>query len=90
MAQPKLQWLRGRSWYAGQPIIFAEFAKDTRFGDANVARFLSNLHPRLADLGVTGAIYFARNKGGAGDIRADIMTGTWPKARAAYRQSVVQ
>ncbi|MGI8949313.1 MAG: cell wall-binding repeat-containing protein [Ornithinimicrobium sp.] len=89
MAQPKLQWLRGRSWYAGQPIIFAEFAKDTRFGDANVARFLSNLRPRLADLRVTGAIYFARDKGPA-DIEADITQREWDQARAAYRRSVVQ
>lgn len=90
MAAPKVSWLRGRSWYAGQPIVFTEFAKDTRFGDANVAAFLSNLRPRLADLGVSGAIYFARNRGGAGDIRADITIGDWPKARAAYRASVVQ
>ncbi len=89
MAQPKLDWLRGRSWYAGQPIVFTEFAKDLRFGDDNVAAFLSNLRPRLADLGVTGAIYFARDKGGD-DIRANITGTNWPAARAAYRASVLQ
>lgn len=89
MAQPKLEWLRGRSWYGGQPIVFTEFAKDLRFGDANVAAFLSNLRPRLADLGVTGAIYFARDRSGD-DIRADITGSKWPQARAAYRASVLQ
>ncbi len=90
MAQPKVEWLRGRSWYAGQPIVFTEFAKDLRLGDDNVAAFLSNLRPRLADLGVTGAIYLARDGRGEGQIRANITRTTWPAARAAYRASVVQ
>lgn len=89
MAQPKLEWLRERSWYDGQPIVFTEFAKDTRFGDDNVAEFLSNLRPRLANLGVTGAIYFARDRSGD-DIRADITGTKWPAARAAYRAAVLQ
>lgn len=70
MAQPKLDWLRSRSWYADQPIIFAEFAKDTSYGDTNVANFLTDLRREMDALGMHGAVYFSRDK--SGDIMADI------------------
>lgn len=87
MAQPKLDWLRNRSWYDGQPIIFAEFAKDTRHGDANVAEFLTDLRPKMDSLGITGAIYFSRNQSSNNAIKGDLTSGPWPLARAALSAS---
>lgn len=87
MLEPKVDWLKGRSWYRGQPIVLGEFAKDLSFGDQSVAKFLYNLRPRLAKLGVSGALYFSRDKGG--DIYADITNSRWPEARASYRASVL-
>lgn len=86
MAAPKLTWLRSRSWYAGQPIIFGEFAKDTQHGEQNVVDFLSKLRPKMDDLGVSGAVYFSRDK--PGDIMADLTKSSYPKARNAYGESV--
>ena len=88
MATPKLKWLRGRSWYSGQPIIFGEFAKDTSHGEQNVSAFLTGLRPRMAAMGVEGAVYFSRNK--SGDILADLTTSAFPRARGAYASSVTQ
>lgn len=86
MAEPKLDWLLDRSWYDDQPIIFAEFAKDTRHGDDNVADFLTDLRPRMDAIGVAGAIYFSRDK--SGDIEADLTTGNWPLATLALESAV--
>jgi putative cell wall-binding protein len=88
MAQPKLTWLRGRSWYQDQPVIFAEFAKDTVHGESNVVSFLTDLRPRMDALGVAGAIYFSRDK--PGDIMADLSSGNWPHATAAFAASLQQ
>lgn len=85
MVEPKLTWLRAQSWYQGQPIILAEYAKDTVFGDALVASFLTNLRPRMKALGIAGAMYFCRDK--PGDIMANISAAAWPLSRAAYRAS---
>lgn len=88
MAQPKLNWLRNRGWYDDQPIIFAEFAKDTRHGDGQVASFLTDLRPRMDALGVTGVIYFNRNVSSNNAIKGLITDGNWPQARQALRGSV--
>ncbi|OLT41859.1 hypothetical protein BJF86_02290 [Serinicoccus sp. CNJ-927] len=86
MAQPKLDWLRSRSWYDGQPIILGEFAKDTGHGEQNVEDFLTKLRPRMEALGLSGALYFSRNK--SGDILADLTTSAFPDARRAFGASV--
>lgn len=85
MVTPKLEWLRGRTWYAGQPIILAEYAKDSVHGDAQMASFYTNLRPRMASAGLAGAVLFARDK--PGDVMANISGTAWPLARAAYRDS---
>ncbi|WP_256838329.1 cell wall-binding repeat-containing protein [Ornithinimicrobium faecis] len=85
MAEPKLDWLKSRGWYDDQPIIFAEFAKDTVHGDVNVANFLTDLRPRMEELGLHGAIYFSRDK--PGDVMADLTKSSWPKAREALEES---
>lgn len=85
MVTPKLEWLRSRSWYEGQPIVLGEFAKDTGFGDQSVAAFLEDLRPRMDSLGIHGALYFSRDK--RGNIQADITRG-WPQAREAFGDSV--
>ncbi|WP_165368467.1 cell wall-binding repeat-containing protein [Serinicoccus sediminis] len=89
MAAPKLAWLRGREWYADQPIIFGEFAKDSSHGQASMEQFLTSLRPRMESLGITAAVYFSRNKSTYHGIQADI-TNAWPVARDAYASSVTQ
>ena len=88
MAQPKLKWLRGRNWYSNQPIIFGEFAKDKSHGEGHVANFLTDLRPRMASLGVEGAVYFSRDK--SGDILADLTRSSFPRARSAMSTSVLE
>ncbi|WP_130012015.1 hypothetical protein [Serinicoccus sediminis] len=88
MATPQLEWLRSQPAYDGQPIWFAEYAKDLTHGEDAVAEFLTDLRPTLARLGVAGACYFSRTKDG--DIDADIFDARnpRPKALAAYTASL--
>lgn len=90
MVQPKLDWLHSRSWYGGQDIILAEFAKDTVFGDASVADFLTNLRPKMASLGLHGAVYFSRDKP-PNDIMANVISNNnWPLSKAALSLSALE
>lgn len=87
MAQPKLDWLRARSWFNNKPIVFAEYAKDKVHGDQYCADFYTNLRPRMKALGVMAGVFFCRDK--PGDILANILEdASYPLAKAAYVNSV--
>lgn len=88
MIQPKLDWLRARPWYHDQRIVLTEFGMDTIHGDQTVARFVTDLRPRLAALGIWGALWFCRDR--ANDINANIASGAWPLAAAAFSASLRQ
>ncbi len=87
MGQPKLDWQRSRSWYQGQPIIYAETAKDRVHGDSNLAStFYDDLPEDMRALGIQAIVLFLREK--PGDIMADLSGTKSPLAKEALRASV--
>lgn len=83
MVQPKLTWLKNRSWYKGQRIGLAEFGADK--SDTNMATyFFKNMRGNLKNLDLAFGIFFNR------DDRPYVVkiNPNYPRSIAAVRNSL--
>lgn len=82
MTKPKLDWLKSRSWYKGQPIGITEFG--ARHSDSQMAQyFFPNLRSDIRQLDLSFAIFFNRN-----DTNVVNIDTNYPLSRAAFSRSL--
>lgn len=83
-------WAKAQPWYTGQPFALSEFGMPVGFGDDALARFYTDVRGQLRaveekhDIEIAFATLFNRSK----DNNHRITTGEFPKAVAAFRESL--
>jgi hypothetical protein len=79
-----LSWIKSQKWYTGQEIGLGEFGMPVKNGDANMAKFFTDVRSQLKAQGIEWAVFFNRTK----DNNHKITTGAYPKAVAAFSKSI--
>ena len=88
---PTYTWLKGRTWYKGQPVFLGEFGSALEHGDASVANWMTSLRTHMKNVGLAGGLLFNRQKTEFnGDFNGwKLDTGTTPRALAAFKASLM-
>jgi hypothetical protein len=79
-----LAWIKSQGWYNGQEIGLGEFGMPVKNGDANMAKFFTDVRGQLKAQGIEWGVFFNRTK----DNNHKITTGGFPKAVAAFSKSI--
>jgi hypothetical protein len=79
-----LAWIKSQRWYNGQEIGLGEFGMPVKNGDANMAKFFTDVRGQLQAQGIEWGVFFNRTK----DNNHKITTGGFPKAVAAFSKSI--
>jgi hypothetical protein len=88
IAAEDVEWIRSQDWYDGQELGIGEFGAPVEFGDEAVARFLTDLPQQLAELGVSWAVLFNRDRDFDTRIAGRADGQEYPLARAAFAASL--
>ncbi len=83
-----LAWIKAQDWYVGQEIGLAEFGMPIANGDANMAKFFTDVRSQLKAQGIEWAVFFNRQKDNDHAIIGRNDGKAFPQSVVAFSKSI--